>query len=160
MLNVWSLSVPRRANDPPDHLLTLLDFELPRSFNDNPVLRHQSPHTPPLGDCLQSPRGQRVLHINANLLEFFRHPGPAIVAQAQPRLLLDMRQNHHAHVLPPAGWTAPERPQSARADIHHPAQPIDREGAALFFDEPETRGFRPAKNWGAFVGKTVPRTVF
>lgn len=38
MVNVWLLSVPRRENDPPDHFLTLIDFEFACSFNDNPVL--------------------------------------------------------------------------------------------------------------------------
>jgi hypothetical protein len=97
MLNVWSLSVPRRANDPPDHLLTLLDFEFACSFNDDPVLAHQSSNTP-------------VPYVDANLLQLFGHPGTAIAAQAQPRLLLDMGQNHHVQVLPAAGRTAAEGP--------------------------------------------------
>jgi hypothetical protein len=108
MLNVWSLSVPRRGNDPPDHFRTLLDLEFACSFNDDPVLAYQTPHTP-------------MPDIDANLLEFFGHPRPAIAAQTQARLLLDMRQNNHVHVLSAAGWTAPEGTQPARADIHHPA---------------------------------------
>ena len=83
-------------------------FEFPRSFNDNPVLAHQSSDTP-------------VPHVNANLLEFFSHPGAAIAAQAQARLLLDMGQNHHVHVLPAAGRAAAKGTQPAGADIHHPA---------------------------------------
>lgn len=96
MLNVWSLSVPRRANDPPDHLLTLLDFEFACSFNDDPVLTHQSPNS-------------AVSDINADFVQFFGHPWAAIAAQAQPRLLLDVCQDNHVHVLPPAGRAAPER---------------------------------------------------
>lgn len=153
MLNVWSLSVPRRGNDPPDHFLTLLDFEFPRSFNENPVLAHQSPDP-------------AVPDIDADFLQLFGHPGAAVAAQAQPRLLLDVRQNNHVHVLPAAGGAAAERPQPARADIQHPAQTIDREGTTLFLDEPEPYGFRLAKNWVAFfrmspfAGKTVHWTVF
>jgi len=40
-------------------------------------------------------------------------------------------------VLLPADWTAPECPQSAEANFHHPAQSVDREGPSLFFREPE-----------------------
>ncbi len=38
MLNMWSLSVRRRGNDPPDHFLTLLHLEFACPFNDDPVL--------------------------------------------------------------------------------------------------------------------------
>jgi hypothetical protein len=57
-----------------------------------------------------------------------------------------MGQNNHVHVLPATGWAAAKGSQSARADIHHLAQPVDREGATLFFDEPEPHGFWLAKN--------------
>jgi hypothetical protein len=63
-----------------------------------------------------------------------------------------MRQNHHIHALPAAGRAAAERPQAMWADSHHPAQPADWEGPALFFYEPEPHGFWLAKNWVAFVG--------
>jgi hypothetical protein len=52
-------------------------------------------------------------------------------------------------MLPAAGRTASEGPQPAGADIHHPAQPVDRESPALFFDAPEPHGFWLAKNWVA-----------
>lgn len=85
-------------------------------------------------------------HIDADFLQLFGHPWAAIAAQAQARLFLDMRQNHHVHVLPAAGRTPSEGPQATRADIHHLAQPVDREGPSVFFDEPEPHGFRLAKN--------------
>ena len=85
MLNMWPLSVPRRGNDPPDHFLTLLDFEFACSFNHDPVLTHQSPDP-------------AVPNIDADFLQFFGHPWAAIAAQAQPRLLLDV-------ALIPANWT-------------------------------------------------------
>jgi hypothetical protein len=65
-------------------------------------------------------------------------------------------QNHHIHVLPAAGGTAAEGPQATGADIHHLTQPIDREGPALFPDEPEPHGFWLAKNWVAFLGCPSP----
>jgi len=65
-------------------------------------------------------------------------------------LLLDVGQNHHVHALPGAGGALPEGPQAAWADIHHAAQPIDRKGPTLFFDEPKPHGFWLAKNWVAF----------
>ena len=45
MLKMWSLSVRRRGNDPPDHFLTLLHLELPCPHNLDAVLAHQPPHT-------------------------------------------------------------------------------------------------------------------
>jgi len=65
---------PRRANDPPDHYLTLLDFEFADSFNGVPFLRGQSPDTPPLAVCMQTGAGQRVPDIDADSLQFFGHP--------------------------------------------------------------------------------------
>jgi hypothetical protein len=102
-------------------------FEFPRSFNDDPVLAHQSPDTP-------------VPHVDTNLLQLFGHPGPSVAAQAQARLLLDMRQNDHVHVLPTAGGAAAGRPQATWTDIHNPAQAVDGESPTLFFDEPEPHG--------------------
>lgn len=110
MLNVWSLSVRRRGNDPPDHFLTLLRLEFTCSFNDDPVLAHQPPDTPPLAVCMQTAAGQRVPHIDADLLQLFGHPGAAIATPAQARLLLDVRQNHHVHALPAAGRPAAKGP--------------------------------------------------
>ena len=137
MLNVWSLSVRRRRNDPPDHFLTLLHREFACSFNDNPILAHQTPDTV-------------VTDINAYLFRLFGHPRAATAAQAQARLLLDMGQNHHVDVLPAAGRAAVKGPQPAWADVHHMAQPVGRERPNMFFNEPEPHGFRLAKIWVAF----------
>ena len=88
-------------------------------------------------------------------LQFFCHPGAAVATQAQSRLLLDVRQNHHVHVQPAAGRAAAESPQPVGADIHRPTQPVYRESPALFFNEPEPHGFWLAKNW--VVGSTGQR---
>ena len=80
MLNVWSLSVPRRANDPPDHLLTLLDLQFMGSDHANRVLSHQTPHS-----AVPDPQAQFV--------QLFRHSGATITALAQSMLVADMRQN-------------------------------------------------------------------
>ncbi len=103
-------------------------LELARSFNGDPVFAHQATDTP-------------VTDIDANLFQFFGHSGPAIAAQTQTRLFLDMRQNDHIRALPVAGRAAAESPQPARADVHHLTQPVDREGPALFFDETKPHGF-------------------
>jgi hypothetical protein len=65
MLNVWSLSVRRRRNDPPDHFLTLLHLEFACSFNDDPVVTHQPSNPPPLAVCKQTVAAQRctVIHL-------------------------------------------------------------------------------------------------
>ncbi|GGC24199.1 hypothetical protein GCM10011363_45880 [Marivita lacus] len=60
-----------------------------------------------------------------------------------------MRQHNHIRALPAAGRPAAERPQPARADVHDLTQPLDREGTALFFNEPKPHGFWLAKNWDA-----------
>ena len=122
-------------------------LEFTCSFNDDPVLAHQPPDTP-------------MTDIDPNLLQLFGHSWPAIAAKTQARLFLDMGQNDHVCVLPAAGRAAAKGPQTARADVHELAQPLCWERPNVFFDKPKPHGFWLAKNWVAFVGKTVPRTVF
>jgi len=81
MLKVWSLSVRRRENDPPDHFLTLLRLELAGPNNLNAVLAHQSPH-PALSD------------LQAKFVQLLGHARPTVAAQAQAMLFADMRQEH------------------------------------------------------------------
>ena len=82
MLKMWSLSVPRRANDPPDHLLTLLDLELPCAHNLDAVLAHQPPHT-------------ALANLQTQLIQLLRHARSTVAAQAQAMLVADMGQEHH-----------------------------------------------------------------
>ncbi len=51
------------------------------------------------------------------LFQLLCHSGAAIAAQAEPGLLLDMRQNNHVGPLPAAGRAAAISPQAAGADI-------------------------------------------
>jgi hypothetical protein len=111
-------------------------LELARSFNGDPVFAHQATDAP-------------VSDIDTNLLQFFGHSRAAVAAQAQTRLFLDVGQNDQISALPAAGGTVPESPQATRADIQDLAQPVDREGPTLFFDEPKPHGFWLAKNWVA-----------
>ncbi len=53
------------------------------SFNGDPVFTHQRPDPPPLGDCLHSPPGQGVTHINADFPQFFGHPGSTPYGEAR-----------------------------------------------------------------------------
>ena len=126
-------------------------LEFARSFNDDPVLPHQSPDP-------------AMAYIDANFLQFLSHPGTAMAAQAQTRLFLDRGKNNHVHTLPATGRAAAKGSQPAGADIPHLAQPVDREGPTLLFDEPEPHRFWLAKNWVAFFqdlplspGKQSPR---
>lgn len=66
-------------------------LELARSFNGNPVFAHQATDAP-------------VPDIDTDLLKLFDHSRSAVAAQIQARLLFDVRQNHHIHALPAAGW--------------------------------------------------------
>lgn len=97
-------------------------------------------------------------HIDPNLFQFFGHPWTAVTSQTQTRLFLDVGQNDHVRALPPAGGAAAESPQATQADIHHPAQTLDRERPAVFFNKPEPHGFWLAKNW--VVGSTGHRNIF
>ena len=114
-------------------------LELARSFNGDRLFAHQTPNP-------------AWPHIDADLLQLFGHAGPAVATQAQTRLFLDVRQNDHIHALPAVGWTAAERPQPARADIHDLAQPLYREGPAFAIVAP-TNGAtwlilqRPETSW-------------
>lgn len=49
-----------------------------------------------------------------------------------------------------------ERPAIHVVDVHHLAQPIDREDATLRLNKPEPHGFWLVKNWVAFVGCPSP----
>jgi hypothetical protein len=80
-------------------------------------------------------------NLQANFLQLLSHSGATIVALAETRLLLDMRQNDHVRALPPAGGAAAEGPQTTRADIHHMTETVSRKGPFVFFDEPEPYSF-------------------
>lgn len=102
--------------------------------------------------------------IDAAFLQVSGHPRAAIAAQAQTRLFLDRGQNNPVHALPATGRAAAKGPQPAGADIRHLAQPVDREGPTLLFDEPEPHRLWLAKNWVTFFqdlplspGKQSPR---
>src|SRR5690606_7319740 len=84
--------------------------------------------------------------IDTDLLQFLGHSWPALTAQAQARLFLEMRQNNHVRALSAAGRAAAESPQPARADVHDLTQPVGRKGPAMFFDEPKPHGFWLTKN--------------
>ena len=73
MLNVWSLSVRRRGNDPPDHFLTLLHLEFTGSDHTDRILSHQAPHP-------------AVPDVQAQLIQLFSHSGATVAALASPVL--------------------------------------------------------------------------
>jgi len=61
------------------------------------VLTHQPTHA-------------AVADIQANFFQLFCHPRPALAAQTQTRLLLDMRHRHQIRSLSAAGRATAERP--------------------------------------------------
>ena len=136
MLKVWSLSV--------------VALNLPVLSTTIPFSRISRPTRPLSRFALQTVAGQRMTNINADLVQFLRHPRPAIAAKAQPRLFLDVGQNDHVHVLPAAGGAAAYGPQATRAHVHHLTQPLGWKRTAVFFYKPEPYGFWLAKNWVAF----------
>ena len=68
-----------------------------------------------------------VADIQANFFQLFCYPWPAIAAQTETRLFLDMRKRNQIRSLPPASWTTAERAQTTRADVHHMAHPTNGE---------------------------------
>ena len=98
--------------------------------------------------------------VQADFLQLFRHPWPAVAAQAETRLFLDMRQRHQIGPLPATGRSAAERPQSSRANADDIAKTIGWKVGPVFFDKPKLHCFRPAKNWVAFIGETPHRGLY
>ena len=128
MLNAWSLSIPRRANDPPDHLLILLDLEFMSSEHGNCVLPHQTAH-PAMPDT------------HLQLVQLFRHPGSAIAAQTGSVLVPDMRKQHH---VPPLGMSrGPMLPsmESALGNAHQAAKMAAGQRAAILGNIPKLHDF-------------------
>lgn len=117
MLNLWSVSVRFRGNDLPDHFMPPSRLPFPRSFTDDPVRTHPSP-------------GPAVPGLDADFLHLSGHLAPAMAAKGQPRLRLDMRQNNPVHMRPAAGPKTSEGPPTVGADMHQPAQTINRENPA------------------------------
>ena len=109
----------------------------------------------PAGDCeaicREGAAHAPMANIDANVLEFFSHRWPAIAAQAQTGLFLDVGQNDHIGALPAAGGTVPESPQATRADIQDLTQPVDREDPAMFFYERKPHVFRHSLGPMAFM---------
>ena len=81
------------------------------SDNGYAVLAHQSAHA-------------SVPNIQADLLQLFGHPWPAVAAQAETGLFFDMCQCDQVRPLSAAGGTAAEGAQPARADTDNLAQAI------------------------------------
>lgn len=117
-----------------------------RSDNRYAVLAHQSAYT-------------TVPDIQANLLEFFCHPGTTITAQTETRLFSYMRQRDQIRPLPAAGRTAAERPQTTTADSHNTTHQINGKCRSVFFDELKPHSFWLAKNTVAFIGQMIPRII-
>ena len=85
-----------------------------RSNHGYAVLTHQPAHA-------------AVADIQANFFQLFCYPWPAIAAQTETRLFLDLRKRNQIRSLPPASWTTAELAQTTRADVHHMAHPTNGE---------------------------------
>ena len=88
--------------------------------------------------------------VQADFLQLFRHPWPAVASQAETRLFLDMCQHDEIGSLSGACGAASESTQTACADTNDIAQAISWKARSVFFDKPKSHCFRPAKNWVAF----------
>ena len=142
MLNVWSLSVRRRENDPPDHFLTLLHLEFMGSDHTNRVLPHQTAHP-------------AMSYTQAQLVQLFRHSGATITALAQSVLLADMRQKHHITPLSMRYRSMLPHPKATIRDPHHIASVRPGKPAAIVIQKRELHGFWAAKNCVAFFSSSL-----
>ena len=89
--------------------------------------------------------------IQANAFQPFRHTRPAITARAEAGLFLDVGQGDQIRPLYATGGPTVERPQAPRADAGTMTKPLGWKVTSMFFDEPKSYCFRPAKNWVAFL---------
>jgi len=89
--------------------------------------------------------------VQADFLQLFRHPRPAVAAQAETRLFFDMCQRDAIGSLSAACGAASESTQTTCADTDNIAKPAGRKVGPMFFDKSKSHCFRPAKNWVAFL---------
>ena len=108
-------------------------LEFMSSDHRNGILPHQTTH-PAVPDT------------HPQLVQFFRHPGPAIAAQTGPMLVADVRQQHHVTPLPVRYRAMFPCPQATIRDPHHTARTRLRKDAAIVLKERKLHGFWAAKN--------------
>ena len=84
--------------------------------------------------------------MHPQLVQLFRHPGPAITAQAGPMLVPDMRQQHQVTPLPVRWRPVPPGSKAAIRDAHKAAGMLFGKQAVTFVEERELHGFWAAKN--------------
>ena len=102
------------------------------------------------------PANTAMPHIQADLLQLFRHPWSTIAAEAKTRLFLDVSQRHQITSLPATGRTAAEGTQSTRANGHDPTHQFNGKCRSVSFDKLEPHGFWLAKNTVAFFTRPFP----
>ena len=109
----------------------------PRSDHRYIVLAHQT-------------AGAAMPDIQTNLFQLFSHPWASVAAQAEARLLLDVRQRGQIRSLSATGVATAEGPQTTRNDVHDTTHPPNREYEQVLFDKLKPHGFWLAKNTVAF----------
>lgn len=81
-----------------------------------------------------------VPDIQTNLFQLLCHVRPAMAAQAEPGVFLDVRQRHRIGTLSAAGRATAQSRQPTWADIHDAAHPANGERRPVFFNESEPHG--------------------
>ena len=79
--------------------------------------------------------------MHRQLVQLFRHPGPATTARAGPVLVPDMRKQHHVTPLPVRWWPVPPGSKAAIRDAHQAAGMRFGQQAVIFVEERELHGF-------------------
>lgn len=103
-------------------------LELAAADDADAVLAHQTAY-PTLSDP------------QAQLVQLFGHPRPAVAAQAQPMLFADMRQDHHVAPLTDGRGPAQPRAQPAIRYAHHATEMAARKAAPIAGNELKPHGF-------------------
>ena len=93
--------------------------------------------------------------VQTKLFQLLRHSRPAIAAQVETSLLLDVCQDNHVGPLPLTDWSASIGTQTASADFQHVTNALGAKRIAMFFGEPEPHGFGLAKKAVAFIGEML-----
>ena len=82
----------------------------------------------------------------AQFVQLFRHPGPAVAAQTGAMLVADMRQQHHVPPLPMRWWSVFPGAKASISNAHQATGPLFGKQAAIVVQERELHGFWAAKN--------------
>ena len=94
--------------------------------------------------------------VQADFLQLFRHPWPAIAAQSETKLFFDMCLGDEIGSLSAAGRTASESTQIACAETNDTAQAISWKAGSVFFENLNLIALGPRRTGWPVLGFPSP----